>query len=135
MTTPAIQAFHARLRLEHAAIDEALERLLRAYETGDQEVARTAFRDFDKHLTSHLAMEDELLLPAFADFDPDEAADIAAEHRTIRTKVDELVIGSDLHVTRLFAIRELAAALRAHAEREDRVLYRWIDQSSMKEAS
>jgi len=132
--TPATQAFHTRLRLEHRAIDEALERLIRAYETGDQEVARVAFRDFDRHLTAHLSMEDELLLPAFAEFDPDEAADIAAEHRAIRARIDELVIGSDLHVTKLPAIRELAAALRSHAEREDRVLYRWIDQSSMKEA-
>lgn len=131
MTTPTepIRAFHARMRAEHAEMEGALQRLLAAYESGDVEVARTAFREFDKRLSAHLQMEDDLLLPAFADFDRAEADELSAQHRAIRAKVDELVIGSDLHLTRLPAVRELAVALRTHAMREDQILYRWIDRT------
>ena len=129
MTAPTIRAFHARLLQEHAEIDDAIDQLLRAYESGDHEVARTAFREFDKRLMAHLAMEDDLILPAFANVDPAEAEQISSEHRAIRAKVDELVIGSDLRLTRLPAVRLLAAALRAHAKREDEILYQWIDRS------
>jgi len=129
MTSAPIRAFHARLRVEHVEINEALERLIGAFETGDQEVARSAFRDFDQRLMAHLKMEDELLLPEFAGIDPAEAELIAADHRAIRAKIDELAIGSDLHLTRLPAIRQLAEVLRAHAQREDEVLYRWVDRS------
>jgi len=119
---------HARLHLEHAGIDEALERLIEAFATGDHEVARAAFRDFDVRLSAHLALEDEVLLPAFATVDIDEAAAIAADHRAIRAKVDELAIGSDLHLVKLPAIRRLAEDLRAHAEREDELLYPWAER-------
>ena len=129
MTTTTIRAFHARLLQEHAEIDTAIDRLIRAYETGDNEVARTAFREFDKRLAAHLAMEDDLILPAFAKVDRAEAERIASEHRTIRAQVDELVVGSDLHLTRLAAVKRLADALRAHAKREDEIVYRWIDRS------
>lgn len=128
-STSPIRAFHERLRLEHDEIDGALERLLQAYGTGDQEIARTALREFDTRLTAHLQLEEELLLPEFAGVDPVEAEAIAAEHREIRAKVDELAIGSDLHLTRLPAIRDLAEILRAHAEREDDSLYRWVDRT------
>lgn len=119
---------HARLRLEHAGIDEALERLIEAFATGDHEVARTAFRDFDVRLAAHLALEDEVLLPVFATVNAAEAATIAADHRAIRAKVDGLAIGSDLHLVKLPAIRRLAEDLRAHAEREDAILYPWVDR-------
>lgn len=129
MTTSTVRAFHARLLQEHAEIDDAIDGLIRAYESGDHEVARTAFRELDNRLMAHLAMEDDLILPAFADVDPVEAEQISLEHRAIRAKVEELVVGSDLHLTRLSAVRLLAEALRAHAKREDETLYRWIDRS------
>ena len=122
------RAFHARLLREHAELEAGLQRLIEAFETGDQETARTAFREFDRQLAAHVQLEDDLLLPEFAAFDPLEAEQIAAEHRAIRTVIDELVIGSDLHLARVSAIRELAEVLRAHAQREDASLYRWVDR-------
>ncbi len=120
---------------EHAEIDSALDRLLDAVESGDQEIARTAFREFDTRLAAHLKLEDELLLPAFAHVDPDEAAQIRDEHRAIRARIEELVIQSDLHATRLPAIRELAQMLREHAQREDEILYPWAERTADEKLS
>lgn len=127
MTTP--RAIHARLLGEHAELDGALERLIEAFGSGDRDVARIALRELDERLRAHLGLEEEIFLPAFSDFDPVEAERLRDEHRAIRATVDELVIGSDLHLTRLPMIRELADRLRAHARREDAGLYRWIDQT------
>jgi hemerythrin HHE cation binding domain-containing protein len=115
---------------DHDEIDRGLADLVRAYETGDHQVAREAFRAFDARLAAHFAFEDEHLLPAFGKFDPQEAQAIAGEHRAIRTYVDELGIGTDLHLTRLPAIKTLVQRLRAHARREDLALYRWVDEQT-----
>lgn len=115
---------------EHDELARALADLVRAYRTGDHQVAREVFRAFDAQLNAHLAFEDDHLLPAFAKFDAKEAQAIADEHRAIRACVDELGIGTDLHLTRLPAIETLAQRLRAHAQREDRVLYRWADEQT-----
>ena len=115
---------------DHDEIDRALAALVHAYETGNHQIAREAFREFDARLAKHFAFEDEYLLPAFSKFDPVEAQAIGDEHRAIRTHVDELGIGTDLHLTRLPAIETLAQRLRAHARREDLALYRWVDEQT-----
>lgn len=124
-----MRALHARLRQEHAELDTALAQLIQAFETGDQAIARDAFRAFDQRLSQHLRIEDELLLPDFAHVDRAEAELIASDHRTIRAKADELAVGTDLHVARVPAVRELAELLRRHAKREDEMLYRWVEES------
>lgn len=117
----------ANLVLEHEEIDRALARLVEAFGTGDRDVARDAFREFDTRLSTHLAFEEQVLLPEFAAFDPGEAAKIVDEHRIIRAAIDELGIGTDLHLTRAPAIRKLAETLLAHARRENALFYRWVD--------
>lgn len=112
---------------DHEEINLALDRLVEAFETGDRDAARDAFRELDTKLSAHLALEEEVLLPEFAELDPGEAAQIAGEHGTIRAMIDELGVGTDLHVTRVPAIRKLVETLRAHARREDALFYRWID--------
>ncbi|MCX5746287.1 MAG: hemerythrin domain-containing protein [Proteobacteria bacterium] len=115
-----------QLVAEHAEIDRALDGLVDAFRLGDRDVARDAFRAFDAQLSAHLAHEEDLLLPEFAKIDPDEAAQIVHEHALLRAAIDELAIGTDLHLTRVPAIRNLADLLRAHARRED-VLYREVE--------
>jgi hypothetical protein len=125
MTAPTTN--RERLLLEHEHINHALDQLIAAYETGDHDIARVAFATFDRTLAAHLRMEDDRLLPRFAVLDPAEAETLRAEHRSIRAAIDELGVGTDLHLTRLSAIRQLAALLRIHAHREDSFLYRWAD--------
>lgn len=122
-------SIHDRLLAEHAGLDASLERLLAAYRTGDRDVAAEAFGDFEGRLTDHFDLEERAIFPAFSEHEPREAAELAAEHAAIRTRVDELGVGVDLHATRLGAIEGLAQMLRAHAAREDRLLYPWADQT------
>ncbi len=112
---------------DHEEINLGLDRLLEAFGTGDHGVARDAFREFDTKLSAHLAYEEKVLLPEFTELHPGEAAQLVDEHGVIRAMVDELSVGTDLHVTRLPAIRKLAEVLLAHARREDALFYRWLD--------
>jgi len=120
-----------RLMLEHEMIERALATLVDAYATGEHDVAREAFRSFDRRLAAHLSMEETVLLPDFAIAYPAEAAQIAREHGEIRALIDELGIGTDLHCTRLPAIRGLANQLRAHARHEDALFYRWANERAI----
>lgn len=105
-----------------------LEELLAAFDSGERSVATPAFQAFDRRLTAHLAFEGEFLLPALAAIDPGEADVIAAEHRAIRLRVEELAIMDNLHLSRATQVRELVEMLRAHAQREDDVMYRLADR-------
>jgi hypothetical protein len=117
----------ANLLHDHEEIDRSLEHLVEAFATGDRDVARDAFRALDGQLSAHLALEDEVLLPQLAEIYPLEAGQLVREHLAIRAMLDELGVGTDLHATRLPAIRKLAETLRAHAQREDALFYPWID--------
>lgn len=123
------ETLRARLGTEHAQIEELLVQLIDAFDSGDRDIATTAFTAFERRLSEHLALEDELLLPEFARFDAAEAEDLAAEHRIIRQRVEELGIADNLHMSRANAIRELVDMLRGHAHREDVGLYAWADRS------
>ena len=47
------------------------------------------------------------------------------EHARIRQLLGELGVGVDLHLVRLELAREFIDFLRAHARREEALLYRW----------
>jgi hemerythrin-like domain-containing protein len=113
---------------DHAEISVLFEEVLDAFRCGDRDVAAEMFTRFEARLAAHLAAEDELLLPALERVDPEEAAALAADHRAIRARLTELGIGVDLHLTRASAVAELVEMLRAHARREDALLYRWADE-------
>jgi hemerythrin len=120
----------AWLSADHDEIERLLANLIDAFETGDRDIAAAAYRDVERHLSAHFAIEDDVLLPELSRAYPDEARALAEEHQAIRLKVDELGIGVDLHATRAPAIRELVDMLRAHAHREDSLLYRWVDHAA-----
>ena len=122
-------SIYDRLLAEHARLDASLERLLAAYRTGDREVAAEAFGAFEDRLTDHFELEERVMFATFAQDNPREAAELAAEHAAIRARVEELGIGVELHQTRLGAIEGLAQLLREHAAREDRLLYPWADRA------
>jgi len=123
--TPSL---HARLVIDHQELEVLLDELTRAFATGDRDVAAAAYRGFERRLTEHFGFEEDQLFAEFATVNPFEVSELRAEHRAIRARVEELAIGVDLHQTRLPAIQDLARMLREHAEREDRVLYRWADR-------
>lgn len=117
----------ARLASDHQQIEELLVKLVDAFDSNDRDVATTAFEAFDRRLTAHLALEDELL-PDFAVIDAAAAEQLTAEHRVIRARVDELGVADNLHLSRASAVRELVELLRRHVKREDTTLYAWADR-------
>jgi hemerythrin superfamily protein len=118
----------ARLLHDHQEIELLLDGLLAAFESGERSIATPAFQAFERRLSAHLAFEEEMLFPALAEIDRGEADALAADHQAIRLRVEELAIMDNLHVSRATQVHQLVEMLRAHARREESVLYRLADR-------
>ena len=112
----------------HADLDDRLERLLRCAEGGECHDLAEEWKAFEGGLERHFAMEESDLLPEFARAYPDEATALRQEHEELRRDLLALGIRSDLHLLRAEAVREFVTNLRAHAKREEEVLYPWADR-------
>jgi hypothetical protein len=109
----------------HERIEELLRELRNESYGDDPRALCAAWARFDRALQAHLHDEEAYILPAFSDANPDEARALLAEHAEIRRLTVELGIHVELHAIRAQTIEQLLARLRAHAEREDAVMYRW----------
>ena len=125
MTATSIRS---HMRADHEQLAVWLEDLIAAYKTGDRDAAAEAYGKFEKRLAEHLALEEDVLFPELERSEPEEVAALRDEHTAIRSKLFELGVGVDLHVTRLSAIESLVTTLRTHAAREDGMLYEWADR-------
>jgi len=112
---------------DHDRLAGVYDRLLDALEANAPDV-RTLWTELDHGLLAHLEAEERFVLPAFAKVDRDEAVALLREHGKIREQLLELGIAVDLHFIRLEQSRAFIDALRSHAAREDRLLYRWADE-------
>lgn len=129
-TSPVrVSSLRDHMRADHAELEILFERLVATFQAGDRDQAAQMFREFERRLETHLALEDDHLVPALAATDRGEAEAIAADHRRLRARVTELGVGVDLHLTRATAVADLVDELRNHASREDAVLYRWADEA------
>jgi hemerythrin-like domain-containing protein len=92
------------------------------------EVARL-WTDFERGLLAHFELEEQCILPELAKEDAVEASELTREHARLRAKLGELGVGADLHLTRDEAVADFIARLRAHAAREDALMYRFAQTS------
>jgi hemerythrin-like domain-containing protein len=111
----------------HRQLERTFQRLLSAVEAGGPDM-RELWTELDRGLLAHMEAEERFVLPAFARIDPDEAAALLREHGEIRQQLLELGIAIDLHCIRFAQSRRFIETLRAHADREDRLMYRWADE-------
>jgi hemerythrin superfamily protein len=115
-----------RMIADHRRLEGLFRELQVAFEmdapTSD---LRALWTQLDAGLSAHMQAEEEVVLPELARVDPDEAKALRAEHDELRRKLLELGVGVDLHVVRERIAREFLDTLRAHAEREDELLYQW----------
>jgi hypothetical protein len=129
MTTQASQQetsdLQAWLARDHQRLDALFERLLAAFHADARGELAPLWAEFDSRLRAHLALEEEHILPEFARMDPAEARALADEHVQIRKRLSELDIAVDLHLASEPTIDALIKLLRAHAKREDELMYRW----------
>jgi hypothetical protein len=134
MTTSTAQrrnrawSLRGAMMADHADIATLFDDTLAAFRSGNRDEATAMFADFERRLEAHLAVEDDVLLPTLRRDHPDEAEALAADHARIRGRLAELAVGVDLHLTRADWIAELIDLLKAHAAREDALLYRWAGE-------
>jgi hemerythrin superfamily protein len=116
------------LRHDHERLERLFNDLLCAFEADARSDVARLWNEFDRELRGHLLLEEEQLLPKFVDFNAPEALALMREHHSIRDKLLRLGVGVDLHLTRHTQVEDFVRELRAHAKREDELLYRWSEE-------
>jgi len=114
---------------DHRRLEIIFEQVLAAVTAGDYQGLGLAWTDFEAGLMNHLDVEERHLVPALLKSSPRDAQAIVTEHQHIRTRLADLGAAVDLHTLRLETARGFIDELRAHAKREDAMLYRWADES------
>lgn len=114
---------------DHRRLEDVFEQMLDAFENGVREELSSLWTQFESELGRHMDAEERFLIPSFARAHPEEAKAILDEHRDFRCKLEELGVGVDLHIVRLTVADKFIEGLRAHAHREDGLLYKWGDKN------
>lgn len=115
-------------RRDHERLERLFTDLLYAFEADARGDIPRLWNAFDRELRTHLAIEEEQLLPRFLDFNAPEALSLLREHHSIRDKLLKLGVGVDLHLTRFNQVDDFVRELREHAQREDALFYRWSEE-------
>jgi hemerythrin-like domain-containing protein len=116
------------LHEDHERLDKLFADLLAAFQADAREDAACLWSAFDRGLRTHMELEERDLFPAFTTVNAPEAAALLREHDRIRQRLLDLGIGVDLHLTRDYQVEEFVRDLRAHAAREDALLYQWAQR-------
>jgi hemerythrin superfamily protein len=116
---------HLLFAEHHRSLHRAGEALMARAREDDCDSVVPEFRTFEKQVLDHMRAEEDIILPAFADASPTEAADIRNAHATIRKQLERTALDVELHAIRVEAIRNLLAMLDDHAKYEDRTMYPW----------
>ncbi len=109
----------------HHALERACRALLGYTYQDDPRELILQYRRFERSTLDHLAAEEELILPAYADEAPDDARVIHDDHVQIRQLLFRLGVEVELHVVRAETVERLVTTLQAHAAREDSAMYPW----------
>jgi hemerythrin-like domain-containing protein len=118
----------AELAREHEEIDQELQALASAGESGESANVQAAWDEFESRLLAHLELEERELFPLVESVHPQEVEALRREHEVIRRTVARLGVRSDLHTLPKATIDAFVKLLESHAEREDLTLYRWADE-------
>jgi hemerythrin superfamily protein len=110
---------------EHAHLEGLFAALVAGSRCEEPGALRARWAQFEEELTAHLALEETQILPAFAREYPEEARGILEEHRRIRTMLEELGVDLELNSLRAERVAAFIGDLRAHAQREENLLYSW----------
>jgi hypothetical protein len=116
----------ALLLAEHHHVIEAACRELLGRTYSDEPADLVAeYRRFEHEMLEHIAIEEELLLPAYAEHAPEDARALREDHAALRQLMYRIGIDVELHLVRAKTVDQLIAQLRAHAVREENGLYVW----------
>jgi hemerythrin-like domain-containing protein len=114
---------------DHLRLEALLTRLLdRSCEGSQVGMRAILWARFAMSLSAHIGAEERYLLPFFECVDSEEAAELLTEHAVFRKALNDLGEGMDSHAMRLNVAPEFVGALRAHAQRENQLFYRWNER-------
>ena len=126
---PSSPTLREHFLADHRRLESLFERLLDAFEAGDQIEMRRIWGLLEPALLGHLEAEELHLLPAFSRVDEQAARGLRGDHEDFRKRLAELGAALDIHIVRLEVARAFIEALREHARKEDDLLYRWADEN------
>jgi hypothetical protein len=109
----------------HLSLRRAAEDLMGRAHEDDCFALVAEFRTFEQQVLEHMSLEEETILPVFAEADPAEAAAIRDEHDKLRKQLERTALDVELHCIRIDSIWTLLAVLDDHAKREDQKMYPW----------
>jgi hemerythrin-like domain-containing protein len=115
------------LRDDHHRLDALFDQLLNAVHVNDAALADAAWTDFENGILTHLEVEEQHMLPLLRREAPEEADGILDEHEKLRSLLAEIGVALEIHLVRETTVEELVGSLRAHAAREEALLYRWAE--------
>lgn len=107
--------------------------------TENLEQAKTLFSSFESGLRRHIVWEEEILFPAFEEQtgmkNMGPTAVMRMEHHKIKEFLDQIgqkLQDNDIHTGD--AEESLIGVLTSHNDKEEKILYPWIDRSLSEEA-
>ena len=118
------------LSADHKHLDLLFREIVASCQAGDHHRLRADWDLFEGELTSHMDLEEREILPGFSRAHRSEAQGIRDEHAAIRAALTEMGIDLDLHCLRAERVEAFIALLRAHAGREESLLYPWASGST-----
>jgi len=119
------KAARAVFSQDHERLERQFQSIVAEASCGDPIALHAAWRVFEKELLAHFDDEEIQILPAFALQEPIKARALLDDHQRIRVGLTKLGVDLDLHCLRAERVADFIAALRAHARREDELLYPW----------
>jgi CheY-like chemotaxis protein len=111
----------------HRRLNTLLDDLWRAFECGEQVASSQLWSAFERELAAHFALEEKQIFPALTRIIPSEVTSLQYEHDELRRHSAQLGVGVELDLVRSELVAQLIAQLRAHALREEALLYRCVD--------
>jgi len=117
------------LRADHDALEDLTHSVMKKVIAGRREGLAEAIGELQARVLAHLDSEERDVLPRYAEYAPQDASELLAEHATMRSVLAELDVAVDLHFVRANALDAFLATLRTHAIRENAGLYRWAERT------
>ena len=113
------------LSADHQRLERSFDTLVKESAGEEPTDLRDAWQAFERQLLEHFDAEEDHVLPVFGKSKPAEAREILEEHARLRGRLTELAIDLDLHCLKPERISAFVDELRAHAAREELLLYPW----------
>lgn len=125
-----------RLRDEHSFQERNLSDAIERAQAGDWVDFEVKWAIFRRAFDEHVRYEENLLFPAYAQSENAAKIDVGrlrAEHASIASEIKFLDGESQQPGLFIEQLRHLLDSMRAHHQREEKVIYPWLAQLSLQE--